>query len=664
MGAVLSYISKYCSKAEVKSETYGQMLTAVLTGLDEDDAGKVVFQKLLSKLIVERDWSAQECMHLLLGCKMYSCSRQVVNLNVSWPRSEEVLNSEEMVSDDDMATTCNWIDRYESRLPNVLDDVSLLQLFRHYQWNPHRNQFTRRPNAVRVVNIWPVYQPDRMNLDMYTNYCRVKLQLHHPYRDLQELQTDENGHHIGWIEAYERCIAEHAGLHDEDPLPKERDLVDGTVDDEEFESEEEEEEEDRDARDWQQMARMGPNAQPPRNRDRLGRRDIDVEHNWHASYQLYGPDNTRTSSSYIEDQKRLTTVTNDNVPDVNISDLVGSQRRVFLKVMSHYRAILENGNPPPLRLNIDGTAGTGKSYLIWAITKGLTELAQQHGKPSPVIRVAPTGIAAFNISGSTLHQTFILPKTGFAKLKPGPQLTQFQVRLKDCQYVIFDEKSMIGRCMFGMVESRLREIFPEHDGMFGGRNILLFGDFGQLPPVGDSALFNSQVVEGRGSATALINRGRASYLSLKESITLERVMRQQGEDPETIRFREVLHDLCTNEATQQDCDFLNARFLHQLSADSRMLFIDALHLCPTREMVNEINDNRMTDSGNPVVIVPADHTGPRAKAALADDADGLESKLLLMEGAKVMLTRNIWTQQGLTNGTMGKIGTLQIVPYI
>ena len=64
-----------------------------------------------------------------------------------------------------------------------------------------------RPNALpRVVNIWPVYQPDKMNVEMYTNYCRVKLQLHHPYRDMDELRKDANCDDIGWIEAYERCV--------------------------------------------------------------------------------------------------------------------------------------------------------------------------------------------------------------------------------------------------------------------------------------------------------------------------------------------------------------------------------------------------------------------------------------------------------------------------
>ena len=73
-------------------------------------------------------------------------------------------------------------------------------------------------------------------------------------------------------------------------------------------------------------------------------------------------------------------------------------------------------DPPPLRINIDGTAGTGKSFLIWAITKAITTFAHQQGHVSPIIQVAPTGIAAFNIQGSTIHSTFSIPTKGLPSL--------------------------------------------------------------------------------------------------------------------------------------------------------------------------------------------------------------------------------------------------------
>ena len=65
---------------------------------------------------------------------------------------------------------------------------------------------------------------------------------------------------------------------------------------------------------------------------------------------------------------------------------------------------VENGkcSPAPLRINVDGTAGTGKSLLIWSITQAIRELfsGQQNDL---VARLAPTGIAAYGIRGWTLN---------------------------------------------------------------------------------------------------------------------------------------------------------------------------------------------------------------------------------------------------------------------
>ena len=96
------------------------------------------------------------------------------------------------MDDDDLASMdMNWIDRYEQRdiaAHPELAQVSLLQVFRRYDWRA--GKFVLRPSAKpRVVNIRPVYKPDKSDPAMYESYCRAKLQLHHPYvLDVETLQ--------------------------------------------------------------------------------------------------------------------------------------------------------------------------------------------------------------------------------------------------------------------------------------------------------------------------------------------------------------------------------------------------------------------------------------------------------------------------------------------
>jgi len=165
---------------------------------------------------------------------------------------------------------------------------------------------------------------------------------------------------------------------------------------------------------------------------------------------------------------------------------------------------------------------------------------------------------------------------------------------------------MVGRRMLGFLDQRLRAAFPEkRDEMFGGCSILMFGDFGQLPPVGDKPLFNLQDLTGTAAVDIQSNYGKHVYMSFNESITLNRVMRQQGESPEAIQFREVLSNVCSTETTEADRNFLNTRYIQALSPDEQATFIDALHLCPTNEKVNEINEAKLHQVGTPVLIAPA-----------------------------------------------------------
>ncbi|KAJ6603024.1 hypothetical protein B0H10DRAFT_1957940 [Mycena sp. CBHHK59/15] len=125
----------------------------------------------------------------------------------------------------------------------------------------------------------------------------------------------------------------------------------------------------------------------------------------------YQPATVKSSSTWIEDQVKESP--NDEIqalPDHDYTQSKGEQRDVFLQVMACFKQINSNDpgpKPPPLRINIDGTAGTGKSFLIWCITTALRELFKVDedniDAKDPTVRLAPTGISTFGIRGWTVN---------------------------------------------------------------------------------------------------------------------------------------------------------------------------------------------------------------------------------------------------------------------
>ena len=94
-----------------------------------------------------------------------------------------------------------------------------------------------------------------------------------------------------------------------------------------------------------------------------------------------------------------------------------------------------------------------------------------------------------------------------------------QQSLADMEYLIIDEMSMVGRKIFGQVDKRLRQVFPHHaDLLFGGCSCLLFGDFGQLPPVMDLPLYTTT------SCSALSDLGSTAYQLFDQAVVLTQMM--------------------------------------------------------------------------------------------------------------------------------------------
>ena len=90
------------------------------------------------------------------------------------------------------------------------------------------------------------------------------------------------------------------------------------------------------------------------------------------------------------------------------------QRKLYDTIVNHYTAELSRSGPfpRPLLLNVDGVAGSGKTFTLLKACARLQELAMDAVLPNPVFRAAPTGIAAFNFTGKTIYSLLQLPVRG------------------------------------------------------------------------------------------------------------------------------------------------------------------------------------------------------------------------------------------------------------
>ena len=407
-GSVLQYIAKYASKSEVKSESYKELFTNVTERCSERAPFLSTAIRMMNRLIAERDWTAQEINHHLLGLELVESSREVIMLNLR--PSEEQATIVEVEEGGLTKRGLSWLEKYTARTsyttqPGVqIADISLFEFVR--EWIVEKLHVRRRPRALpRVLNLFPRYSRDPEGPE-YEQYCRVKLMLHHPFSEPSELRMlDEDGV-FSYATAYRLCRAEHE--HPRDPLDP-LEVEDEGESESEFESERDEAEPEPQAAWTDLAARNGRHdaqlADASDLENILGKRPQDIAYNWHASDHLY--ERVGEQRDFFEQARLLPEVTNRIRNDP--STLQGSQRTAFDTIIDHYRSCFTGVASRQLLLHIDGSAGTGKSYLIDMTSTYLFDMAQRNGHQDPVIRAAPTGVAAFGIQGQTLHRLLRLP---------------------------------------------------------------------------------------------------------------------------------------------------------------------------------------------------------------------------------------------------------------
>ncbi len=298
---------------------------------------------------------------------------------------------------------------------------------------------------------------------------------------------------------------------------------------------------------------------------------------------------------------------------------------------------------------LTGKAGTGKTTF-------LRRLAEQTHKR--YIILAPTGIAALNAGGVTIHSQFLLPFGSFVperKLPDGiPEYGQFHDRdtltrrhplnairrqvLGGVDLLIIDEVSMLRADLLDAIDHRMRGVRQRWDKPFGGVQVLMIGDLYQLPPVVKDEEWR---VLQRWYRSPHFFEARALKEAGYAHIELDRIFRQSDDT-----FIRILNNLRENTVTPADVEALNAHYRAELTtADTNGVITLATH----NRQADDINQRALSRTPGRIHRFQAEveEEFPESMFPVARDLE-------LKEGAQIMFTRND-PEKAYFNGKLARV---------
>jgi len=307
-----------------------------------------------------------------------------------------------------------------------------------------------------------------------------------------------------------------------------------------------------------------------------------------------------------------------------------------LQLNDDFRQALDVLEKTDTHLFITGKAGTGKSTLLQLFRN------TSHKK---VAVLAPTGVAALNVQGQTIHSFFGFPPRIVTPSEAARKVTRKDLLriYKNLEVLVIDEISMVRADLLDGMDKFLR-VNRENYRPFGGVQVVFFGDLFQLPPVVtrdpvESAYF-SEYYESPYFFSAKILQDDDFQL---ETLELRKVYRQESR-----HFLRLLEAVRLNEVDYDDLEDLNER--HQPTFAETDGYIT---LCARNATADKINQRELSLLNTLEHEFVADVKGQFDPGLYPADFG-----LRLRKGAQVMFVRNDNEQRQFVNGTIGKITLL------
>ena len=668
--ACVVYVTSYMMKSE---RAMGELLKQVVKETRGDDI-RTQLRKLGTTFLNHREVSAQETVFRLLSMPLKRQSRTVVFINTD-PKNERATMTKPMSAinsledDDEDLYQTSLIDRYAAR-PDSLENMCLAEFAANYTADSFSlgddDGTEHTPNTMDEPHDTPrniihlkngigkmhkrkqeaIIRFHKYNVERESEkYYRAKLMLYISWRDED---VDIIGDKESFYERYTELLEEVVNM---------------------------EEHYSHNAQTLEQAQEALLQAGPPEHA--WANVAPNAEHNRLQEEEEGNIDETYMDNNDLEENAdllnrerqcgvvlRYETQIDPNIMSneeycTRMRNLNDQQRQIVLTHIKWCKSLIQASKqgkpaPKPYHLYISGSGGVGKSYVISLLRHITIKYLRYlpHVTPSDLLCLtcAPTGTAAFNINGMTIHSAFLIPITMKAYQNLGTDtLNTLRNKLQHLKVVIIDEISMVSSTLLYYIHRRLQEIkgCQNNQSTFGDVTVIAVGDFYQLKPVKNSFVFE------------LPNDG---YAALHDPLwyqfkftELTQIMRQKDDK----RFAALLNRVRTNSCTEKDIRLLKSRII---AADSSDYPFESLHVYTTWKNVNKYNTKMMSTLPGTVYTLKSIDTKIDTNSGVevrfsnrASDTGGLLDELQLVAGCRVMLKYNIDVSDGLVNGATGKV---------